>query len=111
MDCTAAAAQPEEFDAFLETGGDYEAILERLRAWGRGCAFGSWTVGGVIRSVALAVTCEGITSFHQVATDPDARRWRYAERVLRGLVEKVSARGAASAMLSVEVGNASARRL
>ncbi len=94
-----------------ELRSDYEAILERLRATQLGCAYGSWTVDGVIQSVALAVRCEGITSFHQVATNPAARGRRYADRVLRGLLASASEQGAASAMLSVEAENTSARRL
>ena len=104
---------------------DYEAILGRLRTQGRGCAFGAWFVEDRIRSVALGVLVEGITSFHQVATDPDMRGRGYASRVLRGLLESEMNTQAApaggaepgppqratSAMLSVEAENAAARRL
>ena len=90
---------------------DYRAILEKLLNLQGDSIFGRLECEGRILSVALGCLVDDAVSFVQVATAPEARGQRFAERVLREILAAANESGSPTGLLSVEADNASARKL
>ena len=90
---------------------DYRAIIDHLEATGIKRLFGRAERDSRIASLALGCLVDGVVSLVEVATAEQDRGQRLAEHVLRAIIQKARAKGAARALLSVEADNSSARRL
>ncbi len=90
---------------------DYRAILERLVATVDVALFGDRRVAGRIESVALGSLVGRTLMLAQVATRSAARGEGLAEQTIRSILFAARERGVERALLSVEAGNAPARRL
>jgi ribosomal protein S18 acetylase RimI-like enzyme len=90
---------------------DYHAILERIVDTAEVALFGDRRVAGRIASVALGSVVEGAVLLAQIATQQGSRGQGLAEQTIRSILYAARERGAERALLSVEVGNAPARRL
>jgi len=106
------------FDASVEFSqlgrdrrGDYRAILDRVLETTRASLFGRVEREGKILSLALGCAVGDAVSFVQVATAPEARGGRLAERVLDAIFAAAREHRVNFGLLSVEADNVSARRL